>query len=137
MATAPFFFATPKLGLVQIVNGDASNLKTLVTAGSSGSKVVSIMAQTDETSARDLTLGITRSATFYPIGTVTVAIGSGNSGTVAAVNLLTTTWLPGLPLDSDGQPYIFLLSGDTLQVKSLTTVTNAKTITLSAVYGDG
>jgi hypothetical protein len=40
--------------------------------------------------------------------------------------------MPGLPLDSDGNPEILLVSGDTLTVEALTSVTAAKTITVIA-----
>jgi hypothetical protein len=43
---------------------------------------------------------------------------------------------PGLPVDNDGNPFILLVSGDTLQAKSLTTVTSGKLISLTAIYGD-
>lgn len=136
VTATPVFVQTPKVGVVQIVNADASNSKTVITAGANGSKAVSVTVVSDDTSARILTLRITRSATNYPICAVSVPASSGTDGTTVAVNLVNSTILPGLPTDNDGQRYLFLQSGDTLTVVSGTTVTAAKTITLTAVYAD-
>jgi hypothetical protein len=137
MATTPAFVGTPKAGLVQIANADASAWKTVVTGGSSGSKVMALMATSTDSSQRIIQVAITRSSVQYILGTVAVPANSGNDGTAVSVNLFNLTSLPGLPVDSDGTPYIFLSgSGDTLQVSSTTTVTTAKTVNVSAVYGD-
>lgn len=136
MSSTPTFVGTPKIGLQQIVPADTSTLKTLVTAGASGSKVTSIMAASDDSSARIVAYGITRGGTFYQIGAVSVAITSGTDGATAATNLLSVSQVAGLPIDADGQRYLLLQSGDTLQVKTTTTVTSAKTVHLVATYGD-
>lgn len=137
MSSTPFFFATPKVSAVQIANADASNLKTLATGAAGGTKIVAVMAASDDTSARDVQLGITKSGTFYPLGTATIAITAGTIAATPAVNLLNPGVIVGLPLDSDNQPYLFLESGDTLQAKALTTVTAAKLISLVTMHGDG
>lgn len=124
---------TPKNGKVQIANGDAQAQKTIYTGGAAGSKVTGLLLQSTDTSARDVQISITNGGTSFPLGTVTVPIGAGNAGTVPSVNALNSAQLPGLPLDSDGNPYIFLISGDTLTVSSLSTVTAAKLITASVV----
>lgn len=139
VTATPTFVQTPKLGVVQIVNADASNSKTIITAGANGSKVVSVVVASDDTSARILQLSVTRSATVYIIGSYSVPAASGTDGTTAAVDLLKggpSTLIPGLPVDNSGQRYLFLQSGDTLTVKSTTTVTSGKTIHLTSVYGD-
>lgn len=133
---APNFAAVPKIALQQILNADASAWKDLVTAGSSGSKVAAVMAASDDTSARVVQLSVLRSAVNYILGSVNVPIASGTDGAAVGVNLLNLTSIPGLPIDSDGQPYLLLQSGDKLQVKSLTTVTSTKIVHVSAVVGD-
>jgi hypothetical protein len=137
MATTGYFFNTPKNSKVQIANGDASGLKTVVTGAAAGSKVVALIAASDDTSARDVTFGVTKSATFYPLASKTIPITAGTIAATPPVNLLDPSIIPGLPVDNDGQPYIFLETGDTLQAKSLTTVTSGKLISLTAIHGDG
>ena len=44
--------------------------------------------------------------------------------------------MPGLPVDNDGQHYLFLEPGDKLQVKSLSTVSSTKTINVTAIAAD-
>lgn len=139
MATTPnsvVTVQTPKNGHVQIAPGDAQAQKTVYTAGANGSKITGLLLQSSDTAARDVQVSITTSGTSFPIGTVTVPIGAGNAGTVPSVNGLNNTQLPGVPTDSDGDPYIFLQSGDTLTVSALTTVTAAKLITVTAIGGD-
>ncbi len=133
MATSPIFIGSAKNGKVQIVNADSTNWKTVYTAASSGSKITSLIAASDDTAAHDIQISIANGGTNYLLGTVAVAIGAGNSGTVPAVNLLDLTKLVGMPIDSDGNPYIFLINGDTLQVKALVAVTAAKTVSVSAI----
>lgn len=43
---------------------------------------------------------------------------------------------PGLPVDNDGTPYVFLESSDFLAVSSVTTVTAAKIMTFTATGGN-
>jgi hypothetical protein len=131
------YIKQPQNGKVQIANADGQNQKTVYTAGASGSKVSSLIAVSTDTSARDVQISITNGGTSFPLGTVTVALGSGNSGTANSVNLLDPTKLVGVALDADGNPYILLVSGDTLTVSALTTVTSGKLITvIAASAGD-
>jgi hypothetical protein len=129
---AATFAKQPQNGKVQIANADAQNQKTVYTAGASGSKVTALIAQSTDTSARDVQVSITNGGTSYPLGTISVPIGAGNSGTVPSVNPLNSSQLPGIAVDSDGNPYLHLISGDTLTVSALSTVTAAKLITVTA-----
>lgn len=130
--TVPTFAKQPQNGKVQIANADAQNQKTIYTAGANGSKVTALIAVSTDTSARDVQISITNGGTSFPLGTVSVPAGSGNSSSVTSVNLLNPAVLAGLAFDSDGNPYIHLISGDTLTVSALSTVTTAKLITVSA-----
>ena len=121
---------------ITIVNADASNKKTACTAGSNGTKVVSLTACSDDTSNRIVQVFLTRSATNYLLGSVIVPTLSGTDGAAAVVDLLNAQLVPGLPVDNDGQRYIFLKSGDTLTVATTTTVTTAKTVTITCNSAD-
>jgi hypothetical protein len=137
MALKPFYFDVPKVSNAEIANADASNLKTVVTGAPNGSKVNSLTLASDDTAAREVQLGVTQNAgAFFPLGTVSVPITAGTVAATPAVNALNRTACPGLPLDSDGNPYLLLESGDTLQIKALTTVTATKKIYATALHGD-
>jgi len=136
MAATPNLPAAPNLGLVQIVQADASGQKTILTAGSNGSKVSSVFVLSDDTNARLITLSVLRSGTNYPIAVVSVPAGSGTDGAAAAVNLLGAALSPWVPVDNDGQNYLLLKNGDSLQVKSGSTVSSTKALTIGAIGAD-
>lgn len=136
MAAAPIFAGVINLGVAQILPADASTQKTIFTAGASGSKVVACMIATDETAIRVIQMSILRSAVNYTIGSVSIPIGAGNDGVTPAVNFFGTTLIPGFPIDNDAQPYLLLKSGDSLQMKSLTTITAAKIMHIVIFGGD-
>ena len=124
----PTFAKQPTNGHVQILPADASAQKTLYTAGANGSKIIGVIIGSTDTSARDIQLSIVNTALTYVLGTKTVAINAGSVAGTPAVNLLDPAVIPGMPVDNDGNPFLFLISGDTLVINSLTTVTTAKLI---------
>lgn len=132
----PTFPKQPLNSKVQILN--ATNLAnvTIATPGGSGSKLVALLASSTDTSSRDVAVKITNAATDYVLGTKSVPANSGTVAGTAAVNLLDPTVMVGLPVDSDGNPFLYLISGDTLTAAVLTQVTSGKAINLTAVYGD-
>jgi hypothetical protein len=138
VTATPVFVQTPKNYKVQILPGDGSALKTIAAGGANGTKITSIIATSSDTVARNVTWGITTGGVFFPLGTVQVPITAGQVDlTNVAVNLFDISKTPGLPIDSDGNSYVFLSGpGDTLQIKSLTTVTAAKEIDITANGGD-
>lgn len=121
---------------VQILPADTTSLKTLFTAGLNDSDVKAITVTSDDTSVRVVKLYITRSGTDYQLGAVSIPAASGNDGSAPAVDLINSTILPGLPIDSAGKRYLSLSYGDVLKVATTTTVTAAKTVTVSAFGQD-
>ena len=143
LATLP---KQPQIGSIAIANGDAQGQKAAFTPGSSGSKVVAIIATSSDTSSRDIQVsrnnggalasGTVTGGTFYPLGTKTVAANAGFVAGTNAVNLLDPANIVGLPVDNDGNPYLFLGAGDFLTFEALTTVTVGKNVTISVIYAD-
>lgn len=136
VTATPVFVQTPKVGLVQILNADASANKTVVTGGTNGTKVTSLTLASTDTSARVVNVNIVRSGTTYNLGAVSVPITAGTDGATLTINCFSPLVIPGLPVDNDGQPYLFLQSSDTLSVSAATTVTSGKIISAVAVSGD-
>ena len=137
MAAAPVFVGTPKVGLGQILNATGTANVTILTGGASGSKIVSLVVTSDDTSSRIVKVHITRGGTSYVLTAVTVPIASGTDGSAASVNLLNSASLPGLPVDNDGQRYLLLTdASDTLTANCTTTVTAAKILNIVATYGN-
>jgi hypothetical protein len=133
---SPVLVQTPKITPAAFTNADSANAKkTIVTAGADGTKVVAVVAASTDTSARTAQLWLTRSATSYLLGSKTVAIGAGSDGASASANLLELL-AAALPLDNDGQHYVLLESGDTLQVSFTAQVTSTKEIDVTAIAGN-
>ena len=65
--------------------------------------------------------------------TIPVAITAGTDGATASGYFLNTTYWPGVPVDNDGNPYLFLESNDFLAGSCTGTVTSGKIINLSAI----
>jgi hypothetical protein len=123
-------------GSVTFTSADTTTLKTLFTAGANDSDVKAINVATDDTSAVNLKLYVTRGGTDYLLGTINVPIASGSNGTVVSVDVINDTSLPSLPIDSAGKRFIPLKTGDVIKVGCLATMTAAKTTTVSAFGQD-
>lgn len=135
MGAAPVFITNIKNGPGQIVNATGSALVTLVTPGANGSRVKSLVATSDDTSARVVQLVVTIAAVDYIVGEVNVPIGAGTNGTEKAVSLLDTYNLPWL--QTDGISFFMELAfGSVLKVRSKVTVTAGKTLQFFSEFGD-
>lgn len=137
MATAPFFFGTPKNTKLQLGINDGTSARAVMSGAANGSKVVAVIATSDDTAAKDLKIGIIKSGTFYPIAAKNIPITAGQVSSVAAVNMLDPSYAQGLPVDNDGQPYLFLESTDQLGAALIANVTSGKLISVTVVHGDG
>jgi hypothetical protein len=118
------------------VNADGTGNKTLVTAGANDSVVKSIMATSNDTATVNLKIVVNDGVTDRIIGAVAVPASSGTNGTVAAVDLLQSALLPGLPLDQNGKRVLPLQGTYTLKVAPLVAVTAAKQVDVVAVVED-
>ena len=134
VTASPVFVQTPKVTQITIVPADTTAQKVVCTAGANGTKVVGLIASSDDAAVMNVQIWIKRSATSILLGTGRIAIASGTDGAVANVNLLSA--ITGLPVDNDGQPYLYLVSGDTLECAVLVAVTAGDTIYITCIHGD-
>lgn len=125
-----------KFGATTIVAADASTLKTVFTAGANDSVVKAINVVSDDTSARVLNLYINNGTTDFLIGAVSIPITSGTTGAIATVDLLGGTLMPSLPYDANGKRVLPLPATYVVKVSTQTTVTAAKTVTVSLMAED-
>lgn len=136
MTSLPALPQNPKSAKVQVLPADASGLKTVYTGGANGSKITAVIATQNDV-ANTIVIGITNTAIFYPLATYTLPANAGQVAGTPSLNLLDPTVIKGLPIDNDGNPYIFLSSAsDLLQVKVGTTVTAAKEVDVNAFGAD-
>lgn len=142
VTATPVFVQTAKITPQNFVQGTdtAGTYKTLYTSGADGSKIVSVVATTDDTTATHvMTLAITRSAVNYVLGACTIPLGSGTNGTTANIDFLaggSSALIAGLAVDNDGQKYIYLQSGDTLTATFATALTASKRIDVISTAGN-
>lgn len=121
---------------VTITSADTTVAKLLFTAGANDSDVKSIIVTSNDTAAINLALYVTRSAVDYLLGTINIPISAGTTGSVVSVDLINTTSIPGLALDSAAKAYLPLKTGDTLKVGPIVTMTAGKTCYVSAFGQD-
>lgn len=117
--------------------GSNTNGVTIYTAGTSGGRVLSLMANTDDTVTINVFLYILRGATVVPIGLVNIPLSSGNTNAARfPVDFLNGTNLPGLPIDNTGRQYIPLLANDVLKATTLANLSSTKSAWVSAHGAD-
>lgn len=130
---------TPNRGLVQFLQGtdSAGTYKTLYTAGANGSKCFGIIeSNNDGTATHVVTLQVVNTAVKYGLEAFTTGLGDGLLTGLPAKNVFAPVALPGLPTDSDGNPFLFLASGDTLQATFATALTSTDLINVLAWCSD-
>jgi hypothetical protein len=127
---------TPRAYKAQITNTSGTTAVSLVTPGSNGTKVISIICSNTDTSDYNVTFSVLRSSTTYVLGTVAIAASAGNLAGTPPASILNATNIPGIPLDSDGNPYLFLEPTDTLQMASGSTITAGQAISCHTVAAD-
>lgn len=130
VTATPVFSQAINSTLVTIVNADSQAYKTAFTAGANGSIITAMIVSSTDTSARDITVNITRSATNYQLSQINIPLTAGALNSAPCVNILGNTQLPGLEIDANGNPIIRLKSGDTLTVNAPVSITAAKTVTV-------
>ena len=111
----------------------AGTYKTIYTGGVNGSKIIAIWVGTNDDVSHLATVRTSTStsdhcATNGTCGSgvaATVAASSGYANAAPVVALNTSTVWPGLPTDSDGNPFFFLESGQTLEATFATAFSTA------------
>lgn len=136
MTATPIFPQTIKTGVAQIAPADTTTLKTLVSASANGTRIDNIFVSSTDSSAKDLQFVITISAVDYVLGTLSVPANSGFNNAVPTLSVFAHSQFAALNTDQNGNKHLFLASGAVLKVKSLSTVTTAKVISVVAQCGD-
>lgn len=152
-ATTPNSIVTPQTlqrGVVQFLQGTdtAGTYKTLYTAGASGSRCVALQTTNNDGSATHLLTFQIVNATVKYGGTAITTISNAGFANSTPAQIITkipsfsptiaATGLPVWPLpeDSDGNAYIQMVSGDTLQVTFATVLTAATVINVYVSCAD-
>ena len=121
--------------------------KIIYTGGANGSKVTGIICSSTDTAVAHLmtvfvntvsasVLCSTTATDCTSSAAVTVPINAGIANTVPAINFMSPTNWPGLPVDSDGNPYIYLTSAQSIQATYATALTSSTQVSCVAIGAD-
>jgi hypothetical protein len=104
-----------------------------------GCKVEEILISSSDTSARDLLLYLDYSGTNSLFATISIPATSGQIDTISTVSVFkavsgSTTLFP-LPLDANGNPYLYLDATTALTASPLTVITTAKVWNIAVIGG--
>ncbi len=130
---------TPTRGIVQFLQGTdvAGTYKTLYTAGANGSRCNAIwMTNNDAAATHLVTVQIVNATVKYGGASLTSVSSAGFASGAPPQSLIASGVWTGLPLDSDGNPYIQLVSGDTLQATFATALTASDLLNIVASCSD-
>lgn len=113
--------------------GTLTNAVTIYTAPSTGARVYSLIASTDDTAAVNIRFYIKSSGgTARPIANVNVPLRSGDIASTLMVDCLNPLVSVGLPIDENGKRYIEMGNGDLLVAHTITAMTALKTAYVTA-----
>jgi hypothetical protein len=118
---------TIRRGIVQFLQGTdvAGTYKTLYTAGANGSKCFGMVETNNDASATHVvTVQVFNATVGYGGTAIITASNDGYVNTAPPKAMMTPAVWPGLPIDSNGNPFIYLVSGDTLQATFATAITS-------------
>ena len=132
----PIFPQTIKNGVIQILPATTTTLVTVYAGGTNGTKIENIFVASSDTSSRILVFTLLVSGVSYPLFEITIGAGAGTGTGTGPVFIMNQAQLSGLCKDVNGNPYLYLASGTTLQVNCTTTVTTAKAISIFSQGGD-
>ena len=83
-----------------------------------------------------VTVQIVNSTVKYGGMSITSVESAGFTNANPAQNLMAPANWPGLPLDANGNPYLQLVSGDTIQATFATNLTSTDVINIVTECGD-
>lgn len=136
VTNTPVFVQTPQLMVIQLPTAGQTPQALGPTPGADGTKCIGMTAT--NTSANPYTLQVTfsRSAVNYVEMTVLVPANSGNTAAALAINMMSAANWPGLPTDSDGNPFFLLKSGDGIQINSTVAMADPAKVSVQAICGN-
>lgn len=116
VTSTPVFPQTPKMA---IVVASTTVQTTIYTAPSTGAKVVGLLLTNTTGSASTATCQVKQSSTAITFLVISVPANAGTANGIPAVSALSVSNTPGLPVDSDGNYFIYLTNAsDSIQCAS-------------------
>lgn len=118
--------------------GSLTNTAIVLSAGTNGCIVDSVVASSTDSAAVNLLVSIGDSAATQarPLGIVNVPISAGNSGNTLNVDVLNSAVLVGMTVDQNGKRIVRLGPSETLRVVPLANMTAGRVCYVTAQYTD-
>ena len=116
-------------------NADGTTLKTLITAGTNGTKVVSIPVVNEQAGTQVGELHWNDGSTDFRISTTDI-LGLAGSAGAAVGELLDDAINPGIEIDNNGNTSLKLGAGQKLKVKMQVTIAGGETVYVTAFGAD-
>jgi len=132
-ATAPIYLGTPKLYAVQMTTSPGTYVDVVGTVTNTV-KCVGLYVTSNDNAANPVTVQIQKGATKVGGVTISVPASSGFTTAIPAVNFMSGSAWPGLPIDGQGNPYFYLENGDELQA-TFTNALTSEVINVVAICG--
>lgn len=130
---------TPNRGIAQFLQGTDSTgtYKIVYTAGTNGSRCIGmVMNNNDAITSHIVTIQIVNGTTKYGGTVLNTVPGAGFANPIPPQSLTSPTVWPGLPVDQYGNPYIQLISGDTIQADFVTALSTTGLINIQVTCND-
>jgi len=131
---------TPNRGSTTFVQGTDSpgTYKVIYTGAANGSSCKAMFSTNNDASATHLLTVqiVVGGATKVGGMSITTVSSAGFANATPAQNIMSPANWPGLPLDSDGNPFFFLASGDTVSATFATALTATDQINIYAKCDD-
>jgi len=107
-------------------------------SGTNGSKIIGLVGVNAGATIHLVTLAITNSGgtVLAQLNAVSLPASAGNNGAITPVALMSAAVWPGLPVDGNGNPYIQLNNGDTLEAEYATAQATTETTSLYCIGAD-
>lgn len=125
---------TPKTGAAQLVNGTLGP-SAVYAGGANGSKCFGLFTTNTDTAAETLTIDIFNGTTAFQSVVIATVIGAGTVNATPAQALMSSGVWPGLAVDGNGNPFIYLPSGWSLRATA-SAVTSTKVLNVAATCQD-
>lgn len=136
VTATPIFPQAVKTFTAQILPADTTTKKTLVTGGTNGTKVESLMLASTDTTSRDVQFWMNNGSIDLLLCTISAVLNSGNTNAVPTIDVFRHAQWPSLSYDSNGNRILYVASGCILKVACTGTVTAAKEIDIVGCGGD-
>ncbi len=127
--------ATGAYTIPSVVQTTTTNLVALCVGDTNGDKIESLVVTSTDTAVQSLVLAIINATDTNILGVVTIPASSGSTAALTPIDILRAANLSGLAYDPNGNKYIYVPSGSTLYIGTLTAVTAAKSVQALASGG--